>query len=151
MNMADLIEKHIKNLLNNSNDNQVVLRRNELAQIFGCAPSQINYVIQTRFSVEKGYVIESQRGGGGFVRVMRLDLSKVQDLPLKDLSNRAVSQRQALDIICWLRDHDLISAREARIMSRAVDRAVLELPLPERDLLRSRLLVSMLTAIIAEE
>lgn len=150
MNLVDLIERHIKSLLEQSDDNVVVLKRNELAHSFGCAPSQINYVIQTRFSLERGYVTESQRGGGGFVRVIRLDLDDIRELlpMMEELGGGAINQRQAYDIIAWLREQDVISGRELRIMRSAVDRSVLEIPLPLRDQLRARLLAAMVVAVI---
>ncbi|MDD2283458.1 MAG: CtsR family transcriptional regulator, partial [Eubacteriales bacterium] len=96
MNLVDIIELYIKTLLDDSMDNMVLLRRNELAQHFGCAPSQINYVIQTRFNPQRGYVTESQRGGGGFIRLIRLDLDKLEMiLPVLDELGEELSQRQA--------------------------------------------------------
>lgn len=150
VNLVDLIEQHIKSLLEQSEDNVVVLRRNELASAFGCAPSQINYVIQTRFSLERGYVTESQRGGGGFVRIIQLELADIQDLlPLmKELAQGTISQRQATDIIVWLKEQEVITNREMRMMQAVVDRAVLDVPLPLRDNLRARLLAAMVMAII---
>ena len=68
--LSDSIEQFIKELM--SDDAHIELRRNELAQHFGCAPSQINYVLATRFSVDHGYIIESRRGGGGYVRIVRM-------------------------------------------------------------------------------
>ena len=68
--LSDSIEQFIKNLM--EEDRQIDLKRNELAQHFGCAPSQINYVLATRFSIDHGYVIESRRGGGGYVRIIRI-------------------------------------------------------------------------------
>ena len=62
--LSDNIEHFIKELM--CDDTHIELRRNELAQHFGCAPSQINYVLATRFSVDHGYIIESRRGGGGY-------------------------------------------------------------------------------------
>ena len=99
MNLVDLIELHIKSMLQKSKDNQILLRRNELAQHFGCAPSQINYVIQTRFNVERGYVIESQRGGGGFIRIIRVDVDEFGRAlaALSRLGGR-ISQRQACSL-----------------------------------------------------
>lgn len=150
MNLVDVIEMHIKTLLEESNSNKVLLRRNELAQYFGCAPSQINYVIQTRFSMERGYVTESQRGGGGYIRVIRLDLAKIEKLlpTLASLDQGGASQRQALDFIHWLLEQQLISQREAGIMSSIMDRTVLGLELPFRDGLRARMLVAMVEAIL---
>ena len=68
--LSDNIEQFIKELM--CEDTRVELKRNELAQHFGCAPSQINYVLATRFSVDHGYIIESRRGGGGYVRIVRM-------------------------------------------------------------------------------
>lgn len=153
MNLADVIELHIKALLENSSENRIFLRRNELAQHFGCAPSQINYVIQTRFSTERGYVTESQRGGGGFIRITRLDLQRVEKLlpTLSRLDGGAVSQRQALDLVHWLHAQELISPREAAIMSAVMDRSVLGIELPLRDGLRARMMVAMIEAILRDE
>ena len=68
--LSDSIEQFIKELM--CEEAHIELRRNELAQHFGCAPSQINYVLATRFSVDHGYIIESRRGGGGYVRIVRM-------------------------------------------------------------------------------
>ena len=64
--LSDTIEQFIKALMDEGNSSQVEVRRNELAQYFNCAPSQINYVLATRFTLDRGYHIESRRGGGGF-------------------------------------------------------------------------------------
>ena len=69
--MSDLIEVFIKELLEDSVGDPVEIQRNELAGYFKCAPSQINYVLTTRFSMDKGYLIESQRGGGGSIKIIK--------------------------------------------------------------------------------
>ncbi len=73
MGISDSIESFIMELL--TAKGSVELRRNELAQYFNCVPSQINYVISTRFTTERGYTVESRRGGGGYVKISRVDLS----------------------------------------------------------------------------
>lgn len=73
MGISDRIESFIIELLKND-DSPVEIGRNELASIFNCVPSQINYVISTRFSPEKGYIVESRRGGGGFLRIQRIEI-----------------------------------------------------------------------------
>lgn len=74
MNISDLIENFISQRLND--EKQVELKRNELANALGCVPSQINYVISTRFTTERGYIVESRRGGGGYIKISRVELPK---------------------------------------------------------------------------
>lgn len=70
-NLTDLIEQYLQQLLTQSG--QVELQRRELAKMFRCVPSQINYVLETRFTTGRGYYIESRRGGGGFIRIYRVE------------------------------------------------------------------------------
>ena len=79
MRLSDSIESFIKTLLTQE-EPEVELKRNELAEYFGCAPSQINYVLATRFSPDHGYIIESRRGGGGYIRIVRVVQSGAQRL-----------------------------------------------------------------------
>ena len=80
--LSDSIEDFIKTLMESEQNQQheIELRRNELAEHFQCAPSQINYVLATRFTPDHGYVIESRRGGGGYIRIMRLASSSREEL-----------------------------------------------------------------------
>ena len=73
--LTDVISEFIKALLDES-EGELELQRNEMAEYFECAPSQINYVLATRFSINQGYYIESRRGGGGFIRITQLDVDK---------------------------------------------------------------------------
>ena len=75
-NLSDLIEEFIKGLLDDNDPEHVEIQRNELANYFNCVPSQINYVIDTRFSPEKGYYVESRRGGGGYIKICRIRFDK---------------------------------------------------------------------------
>ena len=69
-NISDLIESFLIDLF--GDESSIYISRNELAQYFNCAPSQINYVLSTRFTLDKGFAIESRRGGGGYVTLVRL-------------------------------------------------------------------------------
>ena len=94
--LSDHIEEFIKELLI-EDEGMAELQRNELAQKFNCAPSQINYVLTTRFSPNRGYVTESRRGGGGYIRVIRLDIERcdyISDIIDEQLS-RPINMRQA--------------------------------------------------------
>src|SRR5665648_399686 len=73
-NLADRIEVYLKHILEQTSEGYIMLQRSELAGEFSCVPSQINYVLDTRFTVERGYLVESRRGGGGYLRIIRLGL-----------------------------------------------------------------------------
>ena len=75
MRMSDLITREIIRMLNESGENTAEIQRNEFAGVIGCAPSQINYVLSSRFTPEHGYIIESRRGGGGYIRIKRVVLN----------------------------------------------------------------------------
>ncbi len=78
MNLSDLIEEYIINEINTREE--IELKRSELAQTFNCVPSQINYVISTRFIPELGFYVESRRGGGGYIKISKVNLSKSDHL-----------------------------------------------------------------------
>lgn len=124
----------------------VEIKRNEIADKFQCVPSQINYVINTRFTIEKGYVVESKRGGGGYIRIIKVqsyDHAELVDQILSLIHNR-ISQSSAEDVIYRLVEEEVITNREARIMMSVIDRSVLYIELPHRDELRARMLKAML-------
>src|SRR5690625_1258113 len=70
-NISDIIEEYLKKKLSDKGKNVIEIKRSEIANQFQCVPSQINYVINTRFTIEKGYLVESKRGGGGYIRIIR--------------------------------------------------------------------------------
>ncbi len=76
MRLSDLITEEIIRMLNESGNNEAEIQRNELAALMGCVPSQINYVLSSRFTPEHGYIIESRRGGGGFIKIKRVRLNR---------------------------------------------------------------------------
>ncbi len=78
MNISDLIEQFIVGQLDD--ERMVELKRNELANVLGCVPSQINYVISTRFTTERGYIVESRRGGGGYIKITRVKVPAGDEL-----------------------------------------------------------------------
>jgi len=109
-------------------------------------PSQINYVINTRFTADRGYLVESKRGGGGYIRIKRIRLHKKSDV-LAEIIERleqGSTQSMAEDIVFRLLDEEIISKREAKLILSAVDRSTLILPLPLRDEVRARILIAML-------
>jgi transcriptional regulator CtsR len=146
--LSDQIERYLRRQISKY-QGKVKIKRNQLAENFDCAPSQINYVLDTRFTIEKGYVVESQRGGGGFIRIIRVTLDSDKEV-IQEVINKldhTLTQREAHGIIKRLYDNDLISERESYLMEIAVHRNVLEISLPERDYLRGRILKNMLEVI----
>ena len=145
--LSDNIERFIKELM--EQDAQIDLRRNELAQHFGCAPSQINYVLATRFSVDHGYIIESRRGGGGYVRVVRMQARSEQSLLnlLLERVGNSISEEAAFAIIEQLFERALVTRNEAFLMRSAVERNALALPISAKDVLRAAVLRNMLVRV----
>ena len=122
--LSDSIEDFIKALMEDEQDQQqaIELRRNELAEHFQCAPSQINYVLATRFTPDHGYVIESRRGGGGYIRIMRLASTSRAEL-LQTLYQRigmSISSADAMKIVDHLESEKVVSADEAKLMKAAL-------------------------------
>ena len=99
--ISDIIADFINCMINDKNDKEVIIQRNELADKFNCAPSQINYVLTTRFTIEKGYVIESRRGGGGYIIIKKIDYdSKSKRLELlNEAIGNSLTYNAALSII----------------------------------------------------
>lgn len=145
-NISDIIEAYLKNSLDDNSRKSIEIKRSEIADQFQCVPSQINYVIKTRFTVEKGYIVESKRGGGGYIRISRVQHRNESDMieDIVDMVQPRVSQTAALDVIVRLHEQEVITFREAELMKSIIDREVLAFPLPLRDEVRSRIMTALL-------
>ncbi|MBN8237459.1 CtsR family transcriptional regulator [Halobacillus kuroshimensis] len=145
-NISDVIEDYLKGILDQSQKQIIEIKRSELAERFQCVPSQINYVIKTRFTVEKGYIVESKRGGGGYIRISRIQHRKDSEMieDVMHLIHPRVSQSQAEDVLARLVEFDVITLREGKLLQSVIDRDVLAFPLPVRDEIRSRIMKAML-------
>lgn len=143
--MSDMIEGYLKSIL--GNDEKVEIRRAEIADHFDVVPSQINYVIKTRFTLQNGYLVQSKRGGGGYIRIERVNLVDDEDV-LNMLINSigdSISERDAYTIIQTLYDEKVISRREGDLMLVAVSKQALSLNNHKvANQLRARILVSLL-------
>ena len=147
MRLSDSIENFIKTLLTEDSA-EVELKRNELAEYFGCAPSQINYVLATRFSPDHGYLTESRRGGGGYIRIVRVVESGSRRLMY--LANERIgdtlTEEECLRLISQLKEQQLASDGEAAVRASAVGTRARGVPIPDqlKDALRARMMKSML-------
>lgn len=151
-NISDLIEQYLKQMLQDSSEGTVEIQRNELADRFSCVPSQINYVISTRFTLEKGYLVESKRGGGGYIRIQRIELPTYKTIHghIRQTIGDRIDQSAAEGLIYQLEEAGLIQGREANLLRAAMSREVIAVKLPLRDEIRARLLKSMLIALLAK-
>ena len=148
MRLSEVIEAYIKELLADS-DEFVEFGRNELAEYFNCVPSQINYVISTRFSPERGYYVESRRGGGGNIKIKRVDITKNSYIMhLINSLEDGLSQQEAGIIINNLVDYNVIDTQTAKLMKVATNDKVLGLPKELRDEVRTRIFKNMLLNLI---
>ncbi|MFC4778064.1 CtsR family transcriptional regulator [Paenibacillus sp. GCM10023252] len=150
-NISDLIEQYLKQMLQESPEGAVEIQRNDLADRFSCVPSQINYVISTRFTMEKGYMVESKRGGGGYIRIKRVDLPSLNAIQfhIHQTIGECVDQSAAEGLIYQMEEAALVSRREANMLRAAISRDTIALKLPLRDEIRARLLKSMLISLLA--
>ena len=151
-NISDLIEHYLKNLVGESSKNFIEVQRSDLAVRFNCVPSQINYVLTTRFSAGHGYFVESRRGSGGDIRIVKIPLGQRSDLILDlcGLIGESIAQADAEGLIKQLLDEGFITVRESRVMRAAVDGNILRIGMPARDQLRALLLKAMIVSILRD-
>lgn len=152
-NLADRIEEYLKQILEQTDEGYIILQRSVLADVFSCAPSQINYVLDTRFTVERGYLVESRRGGGGYLRIVRLVLSSDGQFQqvMRQLVGDQLTPERAFGLIERLQGEDLLSARETAILKTVFARESLDREVPNPDAVRARLLKRLLTTLARED
>ena len=150
--LSDSIELFINNLFSEAEEDEIAIRRNELAQYFACAPSQINYVLSTRFTPDKGYLIVSRRGGGGFVRVIRVNLDRSELLSdlLVNYVGSAISSRNALSLIARLQRENIITPHEATLVGILIHDPGVQDP-SQQDFARARMMKNLLITLLKEE
>ncbi|KZT81125.1 Transcriptional regulator CtsR [Lactiplantibacillus plantarum] len=144
-NISDIIEKYLKSILADSE--HVEIRRSEIADLFNVVPSQINYVIKTRFTIQNGYLVESKRGGGGYIRIEKVNLVDDADVldALIQVIGDSITQRDAYAVVQSLYEDDVLNRREAQLILVAIDHETLRLT--DRDLensLRARIIIGIL-------
>lgn len=124
-NTSDMIEAYLKKILEDSE--MIEIRRTEMADLFDCVPSQINYVINTRFTIQRGYAVESKRGGGGYIRIEKVKISdKHRFLEQVDqLFEDRISEKDAVSIVQKLYEEDILTKSEGNLLLAMLSRAAL--------------------------
>lgn len=148
MNLSDLIEEYIMNAI--SDEQEVELKRSEIAQAFNCVPSQINYVISTRFIPELGFYVESKRGGNGYIKISRINLTKYDFL--KDLIEKIGRSKSQSVMDVYLRElleYNVIDEKNANIISAALsEKSMLQVDKLKRDQVRADMFKNILVNLI---
>ena len=143
--ISNIIERFIKEMLENTEDGIIEIGRNDLAQQFGCAPSQINYVLTTRFTPYKGYYIESRRGGGGYIKIVKVGIEEdegMEELMINAIGD-SITKNKAYHIIDGLVEEEIITLREGRLMKAAIEDTALGSVTTRRNYLRADILKNM--------
>lgn len=110
-NMTDILEQYIMNLFKEATEDHIIIKRSNVAQKFDCVPSQLNYVIKTRFTPEHGFIIESKRGGGGFIRITKITLHTNKDYIdylIETVDNETIEVDEAVRLAKILLEKDYI-------------------------------------------
>ena len=147
-NISDIIEQFILKAI--GDDDSVDISRNELANFFSCAPSQINYVLETRFTVDRGFVKESRRGGGGYIKISKSNIdddSYMNDLILESVGDELTFKRLG-QILQKLTDEKVISKREMEIISASLSDDSLAMPFTIKDGIRAKAFKNVLTTLL---
>ena len=150
-NISDIIEQFILEQIDEFGE--INLSRNELANFFNCAPSQINYVLSTRFTSPRGFITESRRGGGGYIKLIRLDLNKNDYLErlITNTIQDEISFNEAEQLIVGLVERNLLTDREYDIIMSSISNRALSNPIKMENKLRANIIKNILVNIIKGE
>ncbi len=122
-NIADLIEAYILRRLATQQDGKVELRRTDIADEISCAPSQISYVLSTRFTQDKGFVVESRRGLGGYIRIVQIPINNLVYQDMIEKIDAQTDQGAVRSMVHYLLQHEMVSSREAALLMQVVTAA----------------------------
>ena len=144
MRMSDVIEEFIKEMFEDS-ENSIEIQRNELAEHFNCVPSQINYVISTRFKPSQGYYVESRRGGGGHITIKKVKNDK-EDYIMHIINNigKELTSNDVDILISDFLSYNIINSKEAKLLKVATSDNILKLSKEIKDEVRARIFKNML-------
>lgn len=148
--LSDIIEDFIKLMIAETKESQLEIQRNELASKFSCSPSQINYVLTTRFTTEKGYFIESKRGGGGCIRIKKIEYienTSLAKIIIEKIGN-SITYNAGIQIIDALNEANVITERESNIFKMAINDRTLSFVCDGRNNIRAEILKAMVIALM---
>ncbi|MDT2814830.1 CtsR family transcriptional regulator [Vagococcus carniphilus] len=149
-NMSDIIETYLKEIL--EINQEIEIRRSEMANLFDCVPSQINYVIKTRFTVPQGYKVESKRGGGGYIRIIKIDFLQQGNylMHLADSVGSELTESEAFAMLKQLYVSEIINLREKELLATLLSNKPL-LSISDNNSLRAHMMLELLERLAYEE
>ena len=149
MRISDVIEEFIKEMFESGDS--IDIQRNELAEKFNCVPSQINYVISTRFKPNQGYYVESQRGGGGHITIKKVAITKSNYLMhiITNMGDKITAQEVSIYISNFL-SYNIINETVAKLLKVATSDNVLNIDAKKRDELRANIFKNMLINLVED-
>lgn len=149
MRMSDMVTQYIMNMLERQNG-EAEIRRNELATTLGCVPSQINYVITSRFTPEQGYIVESRRGGGGYIRITRIKTTRSGAIMhIVNSVGSSLDKATAEAMLNNMLSQEMIDIRTAKLIAAAIgERTYVGIPQQYRDQLRAAAFKNMLLTLL---
>ena len=147
--MSDMIEEFIKELFDD--EDYIEIQRNDLAEHFNCVPSQINYVISTRFKPSQGYYVESKRGGGGHISIRKINTTKSNYLmhTISSIGDRITLQEVDIFLSNFL-SYEVVTEKEAKLLKVATSDNVLTVPQNIKDELRAKIFKNMLINLVED-
>lgn len=148
MRMSDLVAQYIMQILDEQNGSAEI-QRNELAGNLGCVPSQINYVITSRFTPEQGYIVESRRGGGGYIRISRVKMDRgTAMMHIINSVGSSLDKATAEVMLNNMLQRNMLEMQSAKLIAAALsDRTLSHLEQDKRDTVRADLFKNMLLTI----
>ena len=149
--ISDIIAQFINEMIEEEEDKEVIIQRNELADKFNCAPSQINYVISTRFKPTQGYYVESRRGGGGHITITKVNITKSNYLMhiISSMGDAVTAQEVSIFISNFL-SYDMVTKNETKLLKVATSDNVLTVDPKEKDKLRANIFKNMLLNLVED-
>lgn len=143
-----MIEDFIKDLFT-EDEEYVEIQRNDLAEQFNCVPSQINYVIATRFKPSQGYYVESKRGGGGHIKIKKVNITKSNYfMHIINSIGEAISQQEVDIFISNFLSYSMVTEEQAKLLKVATSDNILTISQPTRDKIRANIFKNMLLNLI---
>jgi Transcriptional repressor of class III stress genes len=141
--LADFIEQYLRGIL--LQNKMIELQRRELAKMFRCAPSQINYVLETRFNLAHGYIVESKRGGGGYIRITPVSW-RIESFPqlVEEIVPDEINADEAEQLMDRLVETDMVGAESAHLILRLMMDEFSNIEAPHADILRAKFLKALL-------